>query len=294
MWRYVVPDIGTSLYDASPGTIVLVSPHIHWRILTDREGLVQQWAVAASAVAYTEEVGQSVVNALLQIASMDELVPYIPVDLWSWLAKQSSLPPTSLGYYFGAHPRVIKAIQALKDIEIIKSYLLIVWSEWSMCWLNNDKMFTLVQESFGGIEMGHHRGDLIRRLDHVLGQLDRGLEYLKQRDPELDWYDLAMRKNQYKAFRKTLLEINLKGTSRTPHSTITPLCILTPILDRHRVPYNIYVCTPSPMTMVSWLEHSLLSLHSINICFVTPPPRLVVLLNTPLIISTWLSHVPLA
>ena len=269
-------------------SIVLVSPHIHWRILTDREGLVQQWAVAASAVAYTEEVGQSVVNALLQIASEPNLVPYIPVDLWPWLAKRPSLPPTSLGHFRGTFSSVIKAVEARKDIEIVKSYLLIVWSEWSEYWHNDDEMSTLVQDNFGGIEMGHHRRDLIRRLDHVLGQLDRGLEYLKQQDPRLGEYQLAMRKNQYEALRKTLLEINLKGTSRTPHSTIAPLRILTPFLDIHRVPHNIYVCTPSPMTMISWLEHSLLSLHSINTSASSPthPTRCVPQRST--------HHLPLA
>ena len=60
------------------------------------------------------------------------------------------------------------------DIEVLKSYLFAVWSEWD--WLSNycfDEMCILIRDDFGGIEMGHHRTDLIQRLDDVLGQLDR-------------------------------------------------------------------------------------------------------------------------
>jgi hypothetical protein len=41
-------------------------------------------------------------------------------------------------------------------------------------------MSAAIREDFGGIEMGPHREDLIKQVDHVLAQLDRGLGYLKQ------------------------------------------------------------------------------------------------------------------
>ena len=209
MWHHIGQFVGTLFSHASPGTIVLVSPHIHWVWLTDGESLVQQWVAAASAVTYTEEVTQNVVDTLLQIASENKLAPYISTDLWSQLNRQPSLPAVCLGHYFGAHPHIIKEVQALEDIDILKSYLLLVWSEWSLNWLNDHDMSALVQESFGGIEMGHHRGDLIQRLDDVLGQLDNGLEYLKQHSPEFSEDDLERGKNQYQTLRETLLRMNL-------------------------------------------------------------------------------------
>ena len=48
---------------------ILVSPHVPWWQFEDGERLVQLWADASSAVPYTDEVGQSVVDTLLQIAS---------------------------------------------------------------------------------------------------------------------------------------------------------------------------------------------------------------------------------
>ena len=160
--------------------LIYLQAGLSWGSLTDGESLVRLWVAAASAVAYIEEVCQNVLNALLQIASQDRVMTYIPVDLWLWLTKRPSLPPTCLGYYFGAHSRVAEAVTALKDIEILKSYLLIVWSEWSARWLNDPhRIYTLVREIFCGIEMGRNRADLVQRLDQVLGQLDRGSEYLK-------------------------------------------------------------------------------------------------------------------
>ena len=216
MWRYVVPDIGTSLYDASPGTIVLVSPHVHWYTLTDGEGLVQRWAAAASAVTYTEEVGQSVVDVLLQIASVDKLVQYIPVNLWSWLAKRPSLPPICQGRCFGTRGSIVKVVRALKDTEVLKSYLLLVWSECDYLYDDGfDEMCTSIREDFGRNGMGHHRADLIQRLDHVLEQIDRGPEHPAQRDLHMSGY-----KHQYQKLRETLLELNTEAIGCTPHLTI--------------------------------------------------------------------------
>ena len=129
-WKRISEIAITPLSDsASPRAIILASPHIHWDRLADGGDLVKRWATAASAVPYTEEVGQNVVDVLLQIASAAQLVPFIPVDVWSWLAK-SPLPPICMGRSVRTSSRVVKAIRALKDVEVFKSYLLIVWSEW--------------------------------------------------------------------------------------------------------------------------------------------------------------------
>ena len=97
MWHYIGQYLGTLFSDASPSAIVLVSPYIPWNSLADGDGLVQQWVAAAFAVAHTEEIGRSVVDALLQIASEDKLMSYIPIDLWSWLTRRPSFPPICRG-----------------------------------------------------------------------------------------------------------------------------------------------------------------------------------------------------
>ena len=93
---------------ASPRGFILASPHVRWYLLTDSGDLVQQWVAAASAISYTEEVGQSVVDVLLQIADVDELAPHIPIDMWSWLIRKPSLPPICYGRVVGTRTHVFK------------------------------------------------------------------------------------------------------------------------------------------------------------------------------------------
>ena len=119
------------LREASPRAVVLVLPFISWDWLTYQEDWIQRWAWAVSAAPDTERVAQSVVDTLLQIASKEKLLPYIPVNIWSWLTKQPRLPAICLGRNVGTSAHVVKAVRALKDIEILKSYFLLVWSEWN-------------------------------------------------------------------------------------------------------------------------------------------------------------------
>lgn len=79
---------------------------------------------------YSEEVGRSVIDALLQIASEDSLRPHIPVGVWVWLKRQPYLPPVCAGWYLGTSSDIVHHIRGLGDIEILKSYFLLVWSEW--------------------------------------------------------------------------------------------------------------------------------------------------------------------
>ena len=191
-WGRIEPAVVKLLYEASPRVIILVSPHIRWSRLWDRGDLVERWATAASAVPYTDDVGQSAVDVLLQIASVDQLVPSIPIDIWSWLTKRPPLPPTCFGLYVGAWSHVVRAVRALEDIEVLKSYLLLVWCEWGDLPDHRgfDRMCASIREDLSGVEMGHHRAELLQRLDHVLGQLDLGFEHFKQENPSLGKYDL--------------------------------------------------------------------------------------------------------
>ena len=117
--------------EASARAIVLVLPYIRWIWLTAREDLIQRWAAAASEVSCSEEVAQSVVNTLLQIASQKELISSIPADAWLWLTKRPPLLPICRGRDVGTRAHVVRAVRALNDIEALKSYFLLVWSEWS-------------------------------------------------------------------------------------------------------------------------------------------------------------------
>ena len=215
MWDHVDQFVIRLLSEASPRTIVLGLPHVLHTLqdqLGDVGDLVRRWAAAACAVPHSEEIAQGVVDTLLQIASEGGL-RYIPINLWSWLTKRPSLPPICLGRCFGTDGSVVKGIRALKDIEVLKSYLHLVWSEWDSLYTDGlDEMCTLIREDFGGVEMRHHRTDLIQRLDHVLAQLDRGLEYFQQHKLGFDEDHIQGGKNQYRKLRETLLEMD----SRTP------------------------------------------------------------------------------
>jgi hypothetical protein len=396
-WHHIGEYGSALLHEATPHATVSLLPYISWDWLTNRENLIQRWAAAASAVPYTNEAAQNVVNTLLQIASKEELLPHIPVNVWLWLTKRPPLPPICSGRYLGTRAHVVKAVRALKDIEILKSYFLLVWSEWNIpgrppphvpdrivpnrmlansssagptsirrspyfpdnmpiiplsrtpsstpivlpphtlsstsgsrssaspdrtssyhqfqrsagssptpypqqhvgpppvlhapirppsyvpdrtasmhsstsfhsalirpssissdsSWVLSgmssalgsplgrhipsipshrmpsipdisylsgsfDDMEISIQEDFGGIGMGHHRADLLQRLDHVLRQLDRGLEYLKQHNPAFNEDYLQRMKDRYQSLSETLLETNVKAISRTSYSMIKP------------------------------------------------------------------------
>ena len=235
MWHHVDQFVGTLLSKASSRAIALVSPHISWSRLADRRDLIQQWAATASVAPHTEEVARGVVDTLLQIASEDELAPYIPADLWSWLVKWPSLPPICLGRSVGTRVCVIKTVQALGNVEVLKSYLLLVWSEWDALQDNSsfDEMCISIREGFSGIGMGHHRAELIRRLDHVLGELDRGLEHLNKHNPQLGIFGLWKMKRRYGKLKDELAKLERCTSSLM----LALLCILTP--EIHGIPCNV-------------------------------------------------------
>ena len=230
---------------ASPRAIVLLSTHLLFHI--NEMDLFLQWAAATSVVPNTEEVAQSVVDTLLQIASNIDLLPHITADIWSWLKIQPPLSPFCRGRYFGTSQQVIKAVRGLKDIEVLKSYLYLVWSEWNTLWVDVfDKMCTLMHEDLCGVRMVHHRADLIKRLDHILGELDQGLEHLRQHNPYLDMYDIQNRKGQYRVLKKILVKIDIQSFNRVSNPMTKPCCTLTSA-NIYRNRCNVYVCTPTPI-----------------------------------------------
>jgi len=234
-WSRIERSAITLLVRATPRAVVLTVPRVRWRQLTGTVPLIRWWAATVLEVPYTDEVGQSVVDMLFQIASEGGLAQHIPVPIWSWLTKRPPLPPTCLGRYLGARSPVVDAVRACKDIEVLKSYFLLVWSEWDDLQGNHgfNKMCASIREDFDGIGMRPHRAELIQRLDHILEQLDRGLEHPWLQYPDLVKPDLWKMMRRYRKLREVLREVE----RRTPSSLTTRFL--------HTNSSNGYACSSS-------------------------------------------------
>ena len=267
-WHCIGIQVAAVFDKSSPPSLdrvlTLISPYVPWhnRELYTGEA-VTRWAAAVSAVPYSAEVGQSVAETLLQISSQLSLQPHIPVDVWAWLKKRPLLPPACQGRSGGSSDSVVRQVRGLGDIEILKSYLLLVWSEWND--LHSDGWFemqTLIREDFDGIGMRCHREDLIEHLDRVQGQLERGSEYFKQHEPLVDEGRIQWRKETYGELKSVLLDVDktAMGTlTRTP-PTLILLDLRTDFCGCVRNPFNFHLCSASSVTVISLSERSV-SLH---------------------------------
>jgi len=211
MWFYIELFLSALLDADAPVRLkraaILTSPCIPWWHFKNDEHLIQLWAAAASAVPYTDDIGQSVVDTLLQIACWKS--PPIPPRMWSWLDRRPTLPPICSGRYWGTKRAVFQTVRALGDIETLTSYLLLVWSEWDFVMPRGfNDMCTSIQEDFGGEGMGYHRKDLLRRLGHVLRELERGLKHIRQFKPRLEEDNIRRRQGQYGRLKEILLEVD--------------------------------------------------------------------------------------
>ena len=146
MWHWINPLIVTLLTRDDPVFLkeaaILALPHLSWQGTADDKRLIQLWAVAALTVPYTNEIGQGVAEALLQIASSHSVQQCIPIGMWSWLGRLPPLPfpPLCTGRHQGSAPDIVRTVQGLGDIEILKSYLFLVWSEWDCLWFWQDSL----------------------------------------------------------------------------------------------------------------------------------------------------------
>ena len=203
--------------------ITLVSPCAPWHTEEYDGNMVGGWVKAVSAVSYTDEVGQSVVDALLHIASVDSLRSHVPIDIWVWLKNRPSLPPQCPGRSKGSTGDVVRQVRALGDVEILKSYLVLVWSEWDCIDSQESgglaEMQVSIREDFSGIKMWRDREDLIKRLEYVLEQLDGGLDDLKQHKPSLEIDHISRAVAQYNELKRVLVEVDAEaanGLARKP------------------------------------------------------------------------------
>ena len=185
--------------------------------------MVRRWAAAALVVVDTEEVSQYVVDTLLQIASICSLRPHIPIGIWVWLKKRPSLPPVCLGRRCGTTPDTIRYVRGLGDVEILKSYLLLVWSQWDdLCIGGLDEMETAIREEFGGIWVRGHRKDPYGRLEYVLERLGLGLEYLGQHNPQVKQYRIEAARGQYGRLKQVLRDVDMEAVKRLAWGKASP------------------------------------------------------------------------
>ena len=213
MWRrialYVSRLFEKRSHPSLDRVITLISPYLPWRDTLNSKIMVERWAAAASAIPYTEEVGWSVVGALLRIAFADNLRSRIPTQMWEWMKKKPSLPPMYHKSPQGKILDVFLFVSQLGDIELLKLYLLLVWSDRRVPDPDNGYTEKSVKEAFGGVGMECHRRDLIERLDHVLRQLDERLENCRERRYGLyREYDLKEAKKTYTKYKDALLEVD--------------------------------------------------------------------------------------
>jgi hypothetical protein len=214
IWHRVRPHIATLLGEESSvplkRAMVHAFPHIPWHRFPNSQHFIQLWAAAASALPYTLQICQSVVDALLHIATQDYLRPHIPVGMWSCLSRQPPFPLVCWGRFRDTQRNVVQTVRGLGDTEILKSYMLLVWSERDhLGFVALHEMCTAIQEDFCGAGMGHDRQDLLQHLDCVLTQLDLGLEHLRQREPNLNEEDVEQMKYEYGELKKVLLEADV-------------------------------------------------------------------------------------
>jgi len=265
MWHCVEPLVAVLLNEESPISLkqaaILASPYLPWKDFTNNEHLLQLWAMAAPEVPYTNDIGQSVVDTLLWIANDASPRLHIPVGMWSWLNKRPSLPPVCLGRFYGFTQDAMRAVRTLKDVEILKSYLLLIWSEWDEpWWVGFSEMCALLREDFGGIGMGHHREDLLRRLDYVLGRLDLGPEHLH---PKLTAHLIWCLRKRYEKLRDVLREVDGEAKISLIRELNPGLIVFFGPLttaDVYRVPFDFYVFTPYSVSIVAHLDRSSLIL----------------------------------
>ena len=213
VWHRVRLHVATLLGEESPTSLkramIHAFPHIPWGKFPNSQQFIQLWAAAASEIPYTLEIGQSVVDALLHIASQESLRPHIPVGMWSWLNRQPPFPLVCWGRFRDTQRNVVQTVRGLGDTKLLKSYMLLVWSEWDYFgFVGLHEMCAAIQEDFRGVGMGHDRQDLLQHLDRVLSQLDLGLEHLRRREPNLDEDDIEQMRYEYGELKKVLLEVD--------------------------------------------------------------------------------------
>jgi len=185
MWYHIKSFILTLFDNPNPPSLSwvlgLIAPGVLWRNQSYETSVVAWRTVSSSC---TREIGLGAVDEVLQVAFT---FPEQPTILLAFQRRPS-----------GAGGDVVRRVRALGDPGILKSYLLLLWSEWFHIDSRSgglDEMQISIREDFSGIGMGCHREDLIKRLDHILEQLNRNRATQLPRE-------------QYEELRRLLLEVD--------------------------------------------------------------------------------------
>ena len=114
----------------------------------------------------------------------------------------------------------------------------------------------LTRGEFDGMEIWSHRDDLIKHLDRIQGQLERGLGYFQQQRPEIDEDCIQRNKERYGLLKNALLRVDERAVetlTRMPLGLI-PFNWCTNSCGCFRNPFNLRLCSASsvPMTQNSW------------------------------------------
>ena len=216
-WKFIWHHIGhyiNNLFEKprSPSlnwVIALASSQVPWDGKSHDKDAIARWAAAVSAIPHTEEVGQCVVDALLQIAHIDSLRSGIPIDVWSWLKRPPSSLPPSEDRPKRSERDVLHYVRGLGDIEILKSYFLLILSELGSL---EDSYFTEMQvsirEDFNGIGARCYRRDLMERLDQELEDIE---EFSFAPDYRGGLGSAQREAGQYRELKKVLSEVDTKA-----------------------------------------------------------------------------------
>jgi hypothetical protein len=196
---------------------ILALPHLElaWLDSTDICTFIEVWTCAADALEDMEGVCEAVVDVLLQMAFFHSVRAHITPKLWSWLNKRPCLPPRCRGRLLcSIGSNVLPAVRSRKDAKLLTSYLITMWSEWDCAgeWAFEGMREALWEEycrdgvgaSAGGME--DCRKDLIARLNFVLGELGRGLEYLRMRHPDMRPDEFGVIKERYRELKRILVQ----------------------------------------------------------------------------------------
>ena len=199
---------------------ILALPHLElvWLDSDEIQDFIELWMSAAEALDDAEDVCQAVVDVLLQMAFFQSVRAHITARAWSWLNKRPALPPRCRGRLLcSIGSNVLPAIRARNDIELLTSYLITMWSEWDCAgeWVFEGMCRTLV-EVFrgGGDEVGEYRKDLLGRLNLVLGELGKGLGYLKVRHPDMQPDEFEVIRERYRGLKRILVQGTMPNGAR--------------------------------------------------------------------------------
>jgi len=233
IWHPVMPFISTMFNKPNPPplnwVLGLISPNIPWCDWShDKTGVTLQ-AATTSAALNPEEVHWSVADELLYVAFID--------------STQQGMPGRLPARPKGTGGDITHKVQALGDFEILKSYLLLVWSEWYHIGGSSGdhaEIQASIWEEFCGIDMFSHRKDLIKQLNSVLEKYDCSGK-AKEQCMELKMVLL-------------LLDEEAVNTLIRKSPTLIGFNLLTSI-DTYRTPPDLHVCSPSPMPMILHLEN---------------------------------------